>query len=261
MKNHCLFAISKYPYWFSLFGTILGVISIVSTCPIINWCAVILCFILPFVIPFIITWIKKDFKIKTIGMSDVTVSFGDIFEEECFTVTTTRYFDVDPLSGYISETSLIGKFVERFYHNNTQELEEKLKKVLPLDENNNIKCANYGKTICFTKDAKTVYFMAFTDREKKKQPKDFYIRAVRDFLNEISQANHGKTIAIPLLGENNNLSNTGFATPEMAFESLITMLNEFGIENPQYTLRIKIVVLPENKSELLKSIAFYSKML
>ena len=100
--------------------------------------------------------------------------------------------------------------------------------------------------------------MAFTDRKKSAQPKDFYLKAVKGLLKELSEANHGKTIAIPLLGENNNLSNTGFSNCEVAFESLVSMINSFGIANPQAELRLKIVILPNKKTELIKVISNYA---
>ena len=106
---------------------------------------------------------------------------------------------------------------------------------------------------------KLVYFMAFTDREKNKQPNDFYLKSMRAFLKELSKANHGKTISIPLIGNNNNLSDTGFHSSEMTFESLITMINEFEIENPKSELKLKIVVLPENRADIIKSIALHTR--
>lgn len=261
MKNHCYFAISRYPYWFSALATIVGVVCIFELCLCIKIILFCSCVILSFIIPYISSLCKKTYSIKTIGNSKVSVEFGDIFDEDCFVVTTTRNFDVDPTGEFISEISLLGAFVHKFYREKVADLEDTIRQTLQLEHNSSIKPMNFGDSISLTKDNKMVYLLAFTDREKKKQPKDFYIKSIRKFLDTISQANHGKTIAFPLIGDNNNLSNTGFSSSEVAFESLVNMINEFGIENPTYTLKIKIVILPNKRSEVIKTIAYYSKLL
>ncbi len=261
MIHHIKYALSKYTDWFSGLATFIGVIAIF---PLEKWLAIMViccCCTLAFLIPFISSFTKKNFQIKTIGNSDVTVQFGDIFVEECFMVTTNRHFDVDPNEGFIAESSLLGAFVNKFYHNNIGELKQTIRNNsnIILDSNNNIMPTSYGKTILFQKDGKLIYLMAFTDRKKAKQPKDFYVKAMSGFLKEISEANHGKTIAIYLVGDNNNLSNTGFSSCEVAFESLISMINSFGIQNLQTTLKLKIVILPNKRSELIEVISRYSK--
>ena len=241
MNNHFKYALSKYTYWFTGFATIIGVIAIVPVCTPIAIAIVIACFILPLIIPLIVSYIKNEFRIKTIGHSRVTVAFGDLFDEECFVITTNRNFDVNPDGKYVAENSVLGLFVQRFFPNGD---------IIP---------EKYGKTINVSIHNKLVYFMAFTDREKSKQPNDFYLKSMRAFLKELSKANHGKIISIPLIGNNNNLSNTGFHSSEMTFESLITMINEFEIENPKSELKLKIVVLPENRADIIKSIALHTR--
>lgn len=261
MIHHIKYALSKYTDWFSCLATIIGVIAIF---PLEKWLAItviLCCCTLAFLIPFVSSFSKNEFEIKTIGNSDVSVQFGDLFEEECFMVTTNRHFDVDPDEGFITGTSLLGLFVDKFYHNNIGELKQTIRNNsnITVDSNNNIKSTSYGKTILFQKDGKMIYLMAFTDRKKSDQPKDFYVKAMSGFLKEISEANHGKTIAIYLIGDNNNLSNTGFSSSEVAFESLISMINSFGIQNLQTTLKLKIVILPNKRSELIEVISRYSK--
>lgn len=261
MIHHIKYALSKYTDWFSILATFGGVIAILS---LEKWLAItiiVCCYTLAFLIPFVSSFLKKEFHIKTIGNSDVTVQFGDIFDEKCFMVTTNRHFDVDPNEGFIADSSLLGAFVNKFYPNNIGELKQTIRNNngITLDGNNNINTVPYGKTILFQKNGKIIYLMAFTDRKKSKQPKDFYVKAVNGFLKEISEANHGKTIAICLLGDNNNLSNTGFASSEIAFKSLISMIDNFGIQNLQATLKLKIVILPDKRAELIEVISRYSK--
>lgn len=259
MNNHFKYALSKYTYWFTGFATIICVIAIVPVCTPIAISIVIACFILPLIIPLIVSYIKNEFRIKTIGHSRVTVAFGDLFDEECFVITTNRNFDINPDGKYVAENSVLGLFVQRFFPNDIDELEKLISSQLSLNENGDIIPEKYGKTINVSIHNKLVYFMAFTDREKSKQPNDFYLKSMRAFLKELSKANHGKIISIPLIGNNNNLSDTGFHSSEMTFESLITMINEFEIENPKSELKLKIVVLPENRADIIKSIALHTR--
>ena len=259
MMNHFKYAISRFTCWFSGFAVIIGVISITQICFPAAVAIIIASVVWSFLIPLLISLIKKEFVIHTIGHSKVSVAFGDLFDEECFVVTTNRYFNVKPDGKYIAEGSVLGDFVNRFYHDNTNVLQDIISSQLHSDENKSFKPVAYGKTICFYVDDKIVYFMALTDREKSKQPKDFYLKSMRAFLKELSEANHGKTISVPLIGNNNNLSGTGFHSSEMTFESLITMINEFEIENPKSELKLKIVVLPENRADIIKSIALHTR--
>lgn len=259
MINHFKYARSRFPYWFSGFAVVIGVLELIQICLQFAITIILSSIVLSFLIPLLVSFGRKEFRIKTLGHSKVTVAFGDLFDEECFVVTTNRYFDIIPDGNYITEDSVLGDFVNRFFYNNTNELKDIISSLLPFDENKNIKRVPYGKTISFKYNDKIVYFMALTDREKSNQPKDFYIKSMRAFLKELSKANHGKIISIPLIGNNNNLSDTGFHSSEMTFESLITMINEFEIENPKSELKLKIVVLPENRADIIKSIALHTR--
>lgn len=259
MINHIKYALSRFTYWFSGFAIIIGVISIIQICIPVAITIIIASILLSFLIPLLVSYFKNEFNIHTIGHSKISVTFGDLFDEECFVVTTNRNFDVKPDGKYVAENSILGEFANRFYQNNIKKLEDIVLSQLPHDDNNNIKLVHYGKTISFSCENKIVYFMAFTDREKSKQPEDFYLKSMRAFLKELSEANHGKIVSIPLIGNNNNLSNTGFHSCEMTFESLITMINEFEIENPKSELKLRIVVLPENRAEIIKSIALHTR--
>ncbi|MBD5142954.1 MAG: hypothetical protein HDT22_04990 [Ruminococcus sp.] len=252
--NHIKYAFSKFSFWFSWFATIIGVVTILDLSKLVRIIIVLGCFLFSFIIPFISSFIKKNFEIHTIGKSKVALSFGDLFDEECFLVTTNLYFDVNPTGEYISEDSLLGNFVRKFFPNNVAELEEKIRCELQKHENN-ITPTNYGKTIRINLDEKIIYFMAFTDRRKTNQPEDFYIKAVQSFLKEIINENHGKTICIPLLGNNNNLSNSGFSDSKISLLSFVSMINYFEIINQRSQLNIKIIALPEERSNLLDIIA------
>lgn len=257
--NSMKYAISKYPYWISGFSLVLGVVSVLPLCDALNIIMVVVCLILPFVIPLIQSCVKKHFEIKTLGKSEVEFEFNDLFDEDYIVITTNRFFDIDPSNGYISEDSLIGKFVKKKCENNVHEIEEELKSHLEKDSNDNIIPANYGEYIKKVINGQTVYFLVFTDRRKSDQPKDFYVKTVQGFLDKISDENHGKTICVPLLGSNNNLSDTGFTDNEMSLVSLIVMINNFEISNQRSKLKLKIMALPEMRNKLIGIISKYCK--
>ena len=104
-----------------------------------------------------------------------------------------------------------------------------------------------------------VYFLAFTDRVKSQQPEDFYIKTTQKFFRTICDENHGKRICLPLIGDNNNISDSGFTSSEVCFQSLIAMINNFEIVNQRSELKLKIVALPEKRSELIYVVSQYSK--
>ena len=195
---------------------------------------------------------KKDFETRT---NIIKETFMDDKNIKCHIPTEELELDENIHQEGDFFMTEDGEFVDLEFQF-TDFTEDELVKFIELAENLHEK---YGKTINVSIHNKLVYFMAFTDREKSKQPNDFYLKSMRAFLKELSKANHGKIISIPLIGNNNNLSDTGFHSSEMTFESLITMINEFEIENPKSELKLKIVVLPENRADIIKTIALHTR--
>lgn len=254
--NYIKYAISKYMYWFGIFQTILLILSTIldNDFKFIS----IIFFVLSFIIPLLEAFFKSNFKLKTVGKCDINFKFGNLLEEECFVITTNRYFDIKPTGEYISENSLLGEFVKKYFptDNDLLTLEHlinteiaKLQGEKPFD---------YGTFIKILYNGKIIYFLVFTDRCPSEQPNDFYINTLKNFFEKIKDENNGKTISIPLLGDNNNLSNSGFNSTEMSLECLITMINYFEIQNQNSELKLKIMALPEKRNELIKLINFYS---
>lgn len=257
MINYFKYAFSRFFVWLGYFAV---VVSIISLLPIEFKLAIIfvlLSLLLSFIIPLVISIKKKEFNIKVIGSSKVSIKFGDIFDEDCFLITTNRYFDVDVNGELVSESSLLGLFIKKYYESKTEDLKGLIDQKLV---SKGIKCpTQYGTTILINNNKKWIYLMAFTDRKKTAQTKDFYIKSIKGFLKEIINANHGKVIALPLLGDNNNLSNSGFLDSGMALDSLIALINEFGIENPTCELKLRIVILPKKRASVISSVMRYAK--
>lgn len=260
LMNYIKYANSQYFNWLGRFATVLGLIAILPIDTILLRYIVLFCIALAFIIPFIESIIKHNFKIKTIGKSNVSFKFGDLFDEECFVVTINRYFDVNPTGEYISEGSVLGKFVEKFFSNNVSELENLINNELQkIDDKKDNGKYDYGTCIKINVNEKIVYFLVFTDRKKSDQPHDFYQKSVQGLLKTIADENHGKTMAIPLLGGNSNLSDSGFSNDGIAFKSLIAMINNFEISNQRSELKIKIIALPGTQAELINVVKLYSK--
>lgn len=260
MMNHIKYAKNKYWNWFGKLATVMGIIAVFPLCRIMAIIIVACCFVLAFIIPFIASFIKRTFKIKTIGKSNVTFGFGNLFDEECFVVTTNRYFDVNPTGEYIATNSLLAEFVRRFFPKNVTQLEKKIKEKLLKDEDENIVLpCEYGYSVKIQHKEKLIYFLAFTDRKKSDQPEDFYVQTLQTFLKNVADENHGKTICVPLFGNNNNLSDSGFSNSEISFKSLMAMINNFEIVNQRSELKLKIVALPEERSDLIEVVSSYAK--
>ena len=260
MKNHILYAKDEYWGWFGKLATVIGIIAIFPLCRCMAIIVIAFCFAFAFIIPFVAAHVKCNFKIKNMNKSNISFRFGDLFDEEWFVVTTNRYFDVNPTGEYIAENSLLAEFVMKFFPNNVTQLEQMIKEKLPKDENNNIILpCDYGTSVKIQYSGKLIYFLAFTDRYKSYQPEDFYVQAVQTFLKKMADENHGKTISIPLFGDNNNLSDSGFTNSEMSFKSLMAMINNFEIVNQRSELKIRIVTLPKKRSELINVVSSYTK--
>ena len=260
MKNYIKYAFSKYLYWLGIFGLILGVVAIVDIKECIAICIVVSILVLSFFIPFLEAIFRREFKLETIGKSNISLKFGDLFNEECFVITTNLYFDVDPTGEYISKNSLLGSFVEKYFHNNVLELENLINLELSrIKDDDSVEKFDYGTWIKINYNEKIIYFLAFTDRFKVDQPDDFYEKTIQRFLKTIINENHGMTISVPVFGDCNNLSDSGFSSTEIAFKSFIAMINNFEIVSQRSERKIRIVALPEKQAELINVVKSYSK--
>lgn len=256
MKNYFKYAKTLFLSYLGVFATLLGIIAIIPIKRCIAIIVVCLCFVLAFLIPFVEAMCKKEFKVSTVGKSNIIFKFGDLFKEDCFVITTNLFFDVNPDGIYISEESLLGKFVNEFFSNNVSALEELIN--IELRKNGErAEKYDYGKCIRINFDNKIIYFLAFTDRNKSDQPPDFYEKTIKTFLSTIENENHGKTISVPIIGTNNNLSETGFPDLGIAFKCFMSMINSFEIIHQQSELKIRIVALPEKRAELINLVREY----
>lgn len=258
MMSYIKYACSQYFTWLGYIATVIGLVAVVPFDEKYNYIAlviVITCFALAFIIPFIIAMVRCKFKLITVGKSEILFEFGDLFKEKCFVITTNRYFDVSPTGEWISPNSLLGIYVNKYFPNDT----EQLVSLISAELGSNVAPYEYGRTIKIKHDNKTVYLLAFTDRKKTEQPKDFYEKSLQGLFETIVNENHGEPIAIPLIGDNNNLSDSGFDSSIITFKCLMAMINSFDTRHQRSGIKLKIVALPEKRAELIKIVHSYAK--
>lgn len=258
MMCYIKYACSQYFTWLGYISIIIGVVAAVPVNEKYNYIAlilVIICFALAFVIPFLIAMKRRNFKIKTIGKSNVSFEFGNLLEEKCFVITTNRHFDVNPTGEWIAHDSLLGIYANKYFPNDIERLES----LIDAEIGDRNVLYEYGKTIKIQHDGKIVYLLAFTDRKKTKQPKDFYEKSLQGMFEFIVIENHGETIAIPLIGDNNDLSDSGFDNSTITFKYLMTMINSFETRHPRSGIKLKIVALPEKRAELISVVHSYTQ--
>ena len=257
MMKHIKYAVSRYPYWLTGFATVVGIAALLQFDFWVSLVIVVICFSFPFIIPFIASYARKSFILKTLGKTKVELLFGDLFEEKCIVITTNNHYDIIPTGEFISAESVIGSFVNNYCSQNATDLENDLKSNLQRDNLNQIIPAEYGHFVKKTIAGKIVYFLVFIDRTKTNQPDDFYIKTLLTFFKSLVNENHGKTIAMPLIGNNNNLSNSGFSNSEVSLLNLMTMINCFEITNQHSELKLKIVAKPEERANLIRAISLF----
>lgn len=250
MINHIQYAWKRCQIWLGRIAVLYGLFEYLITDNCLRLGLSLLALSLSFIIPFIYSF-KNEFPVKVEGKSKVSLKFGNLFDEDCIVVTTTIYFDIQPTGEIISDESLLGHFVKKYCEDNGASLEKKLQGKLKKDKNCNFKPVEYGHFLKEEVGNKMVYFLAFTDRDPKDQPKDFYVKTLLNFFDTIVKENHGKTICLPLIGDNNNLSDSGFGNSRIAYKSMISMINCFGIINQKSQLNLKIVALPSKRGELI----------
>ncbi len=258
MISYIKYARSQYFTWLGYIAAIIGLVAAVPFDEKYNYIAlliVIACFALAFIIPFIIAMVRRNFKLITVGKSDISFEFGNLFEEKCFVITTNRYYDVSPTGEWIAPNSLLGIYVNKYFLNDTERLES----LISAELGSSVAPHEYGKTIKIQHDDKKVYLLVFTDRKKTKQPKDFYEKSLQGLFETIVNENHGETIAVPLIGDNNSLSDSGFDSSAIAFKCLMAMISSFDTRHQRSGIKLKIVALPKKRAELIKVVHSYSK--
>ena len=159
-------------------------------------------------------WFYSNFRRKItlkINNSEVEIKFGDIFKEQADlkAIGFNEYFDTLVDNNVISETSLNGQYIKRFYKDNVKELDVHITAdphllETSLSENS---YRSIGKkvrfklgTICVVKDYLLTAFSRFDDRNRAYLEINDYINCLLNFWNEVDRVYAGRTVALPVFG-------------------------------------------------------------
>jgi len=168
----------------------------------------------PFI--YIVIWCRLNHRqsiVLKINTSEVEIKFGDIFIEQADlkVIPFNEYFDtlVDDNGMVIAESTLNGKYIEKFHKGKVAELDTlissypQLTKAI-LEENASRSLGKKTKyklgTICVVEDYLLTAFSHFDDNNKAYLEIHDYINCLLNFWNEVDRVYAGRTIAIPVLG-------------------------------------------------------------
>lgn len=216
------------------------------------------------VVIYIIIWaylnFRKKIKLK-INSSEVEVKYGDIFLEESDlkVIAFNEYFDTLVDNIVISEKSLNGVFIQKFYKNNIDDLDKNI-----LEDNylyNSVIeencCRKIGKkvkyklgTICSVNDYLLMALTHFDSNNKAYLEINDYINCLLNFWNEVDRVYAGRTVSLPILGS----GITRFKNYENISdqELLELMIWTFKVSRIKFTYpsKVKIIVFDDKKDKI-----------
>lgn len=204
--------------------------------------------------------IRQRIRLK-INTSEIEVKFGDIFSEQADfkVIAFNEYFDTLVDDKIIAKSTLNGIFINKFFKDKVEELDEIIStdahlREMVLAEN---ATRTYGKntkyklgTICVVNDYLLTALSHFdTDNRAYLEIND-YINCLLKFWNEVDRVYAGKTVALPVLGSGitrfkgyDNISDQ---------ELLELIIWTFKISRIKFTYPSKVkIVVYKNKSNMI----------
>lgn len=257
------------------FYEILGGISIVSSI-IFLFIDIKTCYKFPIAIMFLVLlitiyvgiWIYSNVRSNIhlkINNSLIEVKFGDIFTEHAVlkVIAFNEYFDTLVDNKIIAESTLNGKYINKFFKNNIDELNDIISADAHLKDSiiaeNNLRSA--GKkiryklgTICNVDDYLITALTRFDADNKAYLEINEYINCLLNFWNEVDRIYAGRTIALPVLGSGiTRFKGYDNITDQELLELIIWTFKVSRIKFT-YPSKVKIVVYGDksNKINLLE---------
>ena len=152
---------------------------------------------------------KKDYSI--------TLKLGDLLrtKNSAIVIPTNSTFDTTMYGEFISEKSIQGKFQNKFYHNNVEELDKLLQTSLDskyhdnyeeLNDRINTKSRRYpiGSVAKITINKTHYYFLAMSDVSAKGKPENVTMHTITEALvglwNYLSEDGHTESVTVPVIG-------------------------------------------------------------
>jgi len=202
----------------------------------------------------------KSISLK-INNSEVEVKLGDIFSDnaELKAIAFNEYFDTLVDDIIIAKSSLNGIFIEKFYHNRVEELDEIILADTHMSEmivDKNID-RSMGKkfkyklgTICVINNYLITAFSRFDDKNRAYLEINDYINCLLNFWNEVDKVYAGKTVAIPVFGSGITRFKGYENISEQELLELIIWTFKVSRIKFTYPSKAKIVVYPNKRKKI-----------
>jgi hypothetical protein len=121
----------KFLYQLGIWSTITSIIAIVSSTTewgCYKWILLVAAILLSILISYCQVYCKrKKLSIAVNHRSNINISYGNIFEKEgVIVIPVNDYFDTHVGDGIIAPNTIHGKFIEKYFKNNTSELDAKI---------------------------------------------------------------------------------------------------------------------------------------
>ena len=213
---------------------------------------------------YIIIWLyyKKQNSIRLkINNSEIEVKFGDIFAEdaELKAIAFNEYFDTKVDNVIISESSLNGQFINKYYAQNIQKLDEIIENDQHIQENEVGKNETRvdGKKVKYRLGSVVVEgqylliaFSHFSNDNKTYLGISDYISCLLNFWNEVDRVYAGRTVVLPLLGSGITRFKgyEGISDQEL-LELIIWSFNVSRIKF-KYPAKANIIIFPGKKDKI-----------
>lgn len=220
------------------------------------------------IVIYIVIWFHSIFlnhislKINT---SEVEVKFGDIFSEEADlkVIAFNEYFDTLVDDKIIAKSTLNGLFVDKFFKNKVDELDDIISSDTSLieaiiDENTERPSGKKTKyklgTICVINDYLITAFTYFDKNNKAYLEINDYINCLLNFWNQVDKVYAGRTIALPVMGSGITRFKGYESISDQELLELIIWTFKVSRIKFTYPSKVKIVVYKE-KSEKINLLA------
>lgn len=208
-----------------------------------------------YILVYVLIWLraKNQNKIELkINSSTVEVVFGDLFNEESDlkVIAFNEYFDTKVDDIIIAKNSLNGQYLQKFYENNTEDLDFRIShdadlarnKVAKNNKRSQGKFIKYKLGTIFVDNNYLLTALTHFDSHNKAYLNiEQYIDFLFNFWKEIDRVASARTVALPVLGTGITRFKNYHTTDQELLELIILT---FKISNVKfaYPAKLKIVI-------------------
>lgn len=196
-----------------------------------------------------------------IGETNVEIKFGDIFNEKGLKVIPfNEYFDTAVDNNIISENSLNGQFINKFYFNkqlvkeldniilNSPLLKESKVGIVPEREVGNKNKYVLGSLVALDNEYIVTAMSRFDENNKAFLSMEDYIAFLMKFWEKISIVYNQRTVVIPVMGSGITRFPNGYDNAKLQ-DLLQIILWTFEVSKIKLDLPAKLVIVISEKKE------------